>query len=136
VNCRGRGTVCVRDCDGQTQSQGRKPGKTQNIDIPISAWTADWRDLSHNHEVRWPYVFVAALEDGLQVFNMMDPTNPYTVGFYDTYDGPDGKGLPSPMQGDIFNGAWGVDVRLSSYIERHFGGREFGFQSSRGGRLT
>ena len=32
-------------------------------------------------------------EDGLQVFNMMDPTNPYTVGYYDTYDGPHDKGL-------------------------------------------
>src|SRR5678815_1032649 len=23
---------------------------TQNLDLAISAWTADWRDLSHNHE--------------------------------------------------------------------------------------
>ena len=51
-------------------------GKTQNIDIPIGAWTADWRDLSHNHEVRWPYVFVSAYEDGLQVFDLKDPKNP------------------------------------------------------------
>jgi hypothetical protein len=86
-------------------------GTVKTISRPIGAWTADWKHLSHNHEVRWPYVFVAALEDGMQVFNMMDPTNPYTVGFYDTYDGPDGKGLASPMQGNIFNGAWGVDVR-------------------------
>ena len=38
--------------------------------------------------MRWPYVFVSGYEDGLQVFNMMDPTNPYTVGYYDTCDGP------------------------------------------------
>jgi hypothetical protein len=39
-------------------------GKTQNIDVPISAWTSDWRTLAHNHEVRWPYVFVSAYEEG------------------------------------------------------------------------
>ena len=55
-------------------------GETRNISRPISAWTADWRALAHNHEVRWPYVFVSAYEDGLQVFNMMDPENPVTVG--------------------------------------------------------
>ena len=46
---------------------------TKNLDLAISAWTADWRDLSHNHEVRWPYVFVAAYEDGFQVFDLKDP---------------------------------------------------------------
>ncbi len=59
-------------------------GKTQNIDIPISAWTADWRDLSHNHEVRWPYVFVSAYEDGLQIFNLKDPKHPKTDGAWYT----------------------------------------------------
>ena len=44
--------------------------------MPISAWTADWHDLSHNHEVRWPYVFVSAYEDGLQVFDLKDPKHP------------------------------------------------------------
>ena len=42
----------------------------------------------------------------MQVFNMMDPTNPYTVGFYDTCDGPDVT-LANPT----VQGAWGVDVR-------------------------
>ena len=49
---------------------------TKNLDLAISAWTADWRDLSHNHEVRWPYVFVSAYEDGFQVFDLKDPKNP------------------------------------------------------------
>ena len=56
----------------------------KTISRPIGAWTADWKDLAHNLEVRWPYVFVSGYEDGLQVFNMMDPTNPYTVGYYYT----------------------------------------------------
>ena len=70
----------------------------KTISRPIGAWTADWQNLAHNHEVRWPYVFVSAYEDGLQVFNMMDPTNPYTVGYYDTYDGPHDR----PRTGDRY----------------------------------
>jgi len=63
-------------------------GTIKTISRPIGAWTMNWRDLPHNQEVRWPYVFVSAYEDGLQVFNMMDPTDPYTVGYYYTYEGP------------------------------------------------
>jgi hypothetical protein len=85
-------------------------GTVKTISRPIGAWTASWKHLSHNHQMRWPYVFVAALEDGFHVFNIMDPTNPYTVGYYDTYDGPDGKNSAGVL-GAVFNGAWGVDVR-------------------------
>ncbi|MSR06110.1 MAG: hypothetical protein EXR93_03430 [Gemmatimonadetes bacterium] len=74
----------------------------------VGAYTADWKGLPHNTEVRWPYVFVSHYEDGLQVFNMMDPTNPYTVGFYDTYDGPTKVGACGD---NVCNGAFGVDVR-------------------------
>jgi hypothetical protein len=82
-------------------------GKAQNIDRPIAFWTANYRNLAHNHEVRWPYVFVSAYEDGLQVFNMMDPYNPFTVGYFDTYDGPhQSRGI-----NNVNMGAWGVDIR-------------------------
>jgi hypothetical protein len=93
-------------------------GKTQNIDQPISAWTADWRALSHNHEVRWPYVFVSAYEDGLQVFNLKDPKNPVTEGHFYTCTGcQHEKGFGgSPENGwqgtnSVMQGAFGVDVR-------------------------
>ncbi len=82
-------------------------GETQNIRQPISAWTANWKNLVHNHEVRWPYVFVSGYHDGLQVFNMMDAANPVTVAYYDTYiGGPAFDDRPA-----MFNGAFGVDVR-------------------------
>jgi hypothetical protein len=92
-------------------------GKTQNIDLPISAWTADWRDLSHNHEVRWPYVFVSAYEDGLQVFNLKDPKNPKTEGHWYTcecehehgFGGTPDNGWQSTTS--VEQGAFGVDVR-------------------------
>ena len=83
-------------------------GETKTINRPIGAWTANWKNLVHNHEVRWPYVFVSGYEDGLQVFNMMDPTDPQTVAFYDTYPGPGGVGMCGDKK---CNGAFGVDVR-------------------------
>jgi hypothetical protein len=90
-------------------------GTVKTISRPIGAWNADWRDLAHNHEIRWPYVFVSGYEDGLQVFNMMDPSNPYTVAFYNTYDGPHNRGwggVVNPESGqNVMNGAFGIDVR-------------------------
>ena len=81
-------------------------GETSNIRSPIGAWTADWRNLVHNHEVRWPYVFVSGYLDGLQVFDMSDPSNPRTVAYYDTY-----LGAPNTDRTAVFNGAFGVDIR-------------------------
>jgi hypothetical protein len=81
-------------------------GEVSNIRVPISAWTADWRHLVHNHEIRWPYVFVSGYMDGLQVFSLMDPHDPVTVAYYDTYVGP--------LNTDVYptdNGAFGIDVR-------------------------
>ena len=78
-------------------------GEVSNIRTPISAWTANWEHLVHNHEVRWPYVFVSGYWDGLQVFTLADPKNPKTVGHYDTFLQPEDSG--------IMNGAWGTDVR-------------------------
>ncbi len=81
-------------------------GTVSNVNQHIGAWTADWQNLAHNHEVRWPFVFVSGYLDGLQVFDMMDPTNPTTVAYYDTYLG----GRVEGRTGE-FNGAFGVDVR-------------------------
>lgn len=81
-------------------------GEVTNISNPISFWTAHWNHLAHNHEIRWPYVFVSGYLDGLQVFNLMDPHNPQTVAYYDTYTGP-----PNADRYPMFNGSFGVDVR-------------------------
>ncbi len=81
-------------------------GEVETISNPIGAWTADWRHLVHNHEIRWPYVFVSGYLDGLQVFSLMDTKNPTTVAYYDTYTGPPNADRPA-----MFNGAFGVDVR-------------------------
>ena len=81
-------------------------GDVTNVRNPISAFTAHWEHLVHNHEVRWPYVFVSGYLDGLQIFNLQDPANPVTVGYYDTYLGPLNAENPGVMRG-----AFGVDVR-------------------------
>jgi len=90
---------------------------TQNLDTPISAWAADWHDLSHNHEVRWPYVFVSAYEDGFQVFSLKDPKNPKTEGWWYTCECTHEHGFGgNPNNGwesthSVEQGAFGVDVR-------------------------
>jgi hypothetical protein len=78
-------------------------GEVANIRQPISAWTANWEHLVHNHEVRWPFVFVSGYLDGLQVFSMQDPKKPRTIAHYDTY-------LEGEEDG-VMSGAWGTDVR-------------------------
>ncbi len=83
-------------------------GEAKTIDRSIAAWTADWKNLQHNHEVRWPYVFVSGYEDGLWVFSLEDPENPETVAHFDTYPGPPGVGMCSDRK---CNGNFGVDVR-------------------------
>lgn len=77
-------------------------GERSTISQPISAWTANWQNLVHNHEIRWPYVFVSGYLDGLQVFSLEDPKNPRTVGYYDTITNDNGG---------VMDGAFGVDVR-------------------------
>jgi hypothetical protein len=101
-------------------------GQKKNLDTPIAAWTADWHDLSHNHEVRWPYVFVSAYEDGLQIFSLKDPKHPKTEGHYYTCEceheqgslvfdyAPPGQAAASngpKVQTHAMQGAFGVDVR-------------------------
>jgi hypothetical protein len=95
-------------------------GTVKTISRPIGAWTPDWRGAVHNFEMRWPYVFIAGQSDAFQVINMMDPTNPYTVGFYVTRPGPylHGTGIAGftaqnayGRSNSMYEGAWGIDIR-------------------------
>ena len=88
-------------------------GTVKNIARPIGAWSPNWKNLVHQFEVRWPYVFAAGYADGLHVFNIMDPTNPYTVGFYDVYDKPTlDAGNPAGRDANVvMTGTFGVDIR-------------------------
>ncbi len=79
-------------------------GTTPTISRPVGAWIGTWDGNPHNHQVRWPYVFVAGYMDGLQVFNIMDPTNPYTVAYHYSCQcilpaGKEGAGQNGGMEG-------------------------------------
>ena len=111
------------------------------IDRPIGAWTADWKKHAHDFEIRWPYVFVANYMEGLQVFNMMDPENPYTVASFDTYDQPDNIALEGGESffNEVANGAMGLDIRnedgliiVSDYTTGFWAFRLDGFQAWNG----
>ncbi len=93
-------------------------GQTPNIvrGSGIGAWIPKFGGATHNHEIRWPYVFISAQDDGLQIVNMADPTRPFTVGYYHTRQGPMlhdplGRNPSQATTGYIYNGAWGVDIR-------------------------
>jgi hypothetical protein len=86
-------------------------GTVKTISRPIGAWIPQWNSLPHNIEMRWPYAFVSDYEDGLQVVNVMDPTNPYTVGYYYSCDCPHASGAAGAGLVGGENGTWGVDIR-------------------------
>ncbi len=90
-----------------------KPG-AEPVTVPIGAWTADWHDLPHNHQVRWPYVVDAAYEDGLQVLDIRDPTSPKTVGWAYTCGCQHMTGYVDEQHihgPSVFSGAMEADVR-------------------------
>jgi len=95
-------------------------GQTPNIvsGSGIGAWMAKFGGATHNHEMRWPYVFISAQDDGLQIVNMTDPSHPFTEGYYHTRQGPSLHGDAMfggayGTTGNIYDGAWGVDVRTA-----------------------
>ena len=83
-------------------------GEVTNISAPVGVWNMNWNGLVHNHEMRYPYVFVSGYEDGLVVFDITDPTSPQTVAYYDTFLGRHQSGM---CRANICNGAFGIDVR-------------------------
>ena len=95
-------------------------GDVKTVSRPIGAWTPAWNGSVHNFEVRWPYVLVAGQSDGFHVLNIMDPTNPYDVGYYQTRPGPflHGIGIAGftderafGRSNSMYEGSWGIDVR-------------------------
>ncbi len=92
----------VRFWDLKPALDGGKP----IVNTPIGEWTPDGSKSTHMVEVRWPYAFIAAYQDGMQVVDIRDPTSPYTVGFYDTFARP-----RVYEGGGVAKGAFGIDVR-------------------------
>ena len=94
-------------------------GGVRTIREPVGAWMADWQTAAHTHDTRWPYVFVAGFEDGLQIFNMIDPRAPRTVGWYYTCECAHKTGwggVDNPRGTSVYNGASDVRVRNADGI--------------------
>ena len=61
--------------------------------------------IAHNIIIKDQFVYLSYYHDGLQIFDISDPSNPLKVGFYDTY-------LPNHHNG--YAGAWGIYPMLPS----------------------
>ena len=67
----------------------------------------DTNSMAHNAIIKDVLLFVSYYHDGLRVFNIYDPTNPFQVLYYDTY---------LPNNHSSYKGAWGVYPNLPSSI--------------------
>ena len=61
--------------------------------------------IAHNIIIKDQFAYLSYYHDGLQIFDISDPSNPLKVGFYDTY-------LPNHHNG--YAGAWGIYPMLPS----------------------
>ncbi len=70
----------------------------------VSDIIVDPFSVVHNCEIKGDHLYIAHYVDGLRIWNVSDPLEPYEVAFYDTY--------PIPNSG--YNGAWGVYPHFAS----------------------
>ncbi|MEN8927322.1 MAG: choice-of-anchor B family protein [Flavobacteriales bacterium] len=63
------------------------------------------QQIAHNPIIKGDYAYVSYYYDGVQVFDITDKYNMTNVGYYDTYQGPNGGGG---------EGCWGVYPLLKS----------------------
>lgn len=67
----------------------------------------DTNSIAHNLIIRDDFLYLSYYYDGLQIFDISNPSNPVRTGYYDTY----------PLPNDVsYNGAWGVYPFLPSGI--------------------
>lgn len=74
--------------------------------FPLLAPTAE-NATPHNPYIVGDFVYTSYYEDGLQIWNISDPANPFVAGYYDTY--PDNT---NSYNG--YRGCWGVYPFLPS----------------------
>ncbi len=82
---------------------------TKNLlDIQVLSTFApryDSTTIPHNPFIKGNYVFISYYIDGLQIYDITDPSKPLRSGYYDTYPAANYQG---------FNGAWGCYPFLPS----------------------
>ena len=65
----------------------------------------DINSIAHNVMIKDEFLYLSYYHDGLQIFDISDPSNPIKAGYYDTYLNNDHNG---------YAGAWGVYCYLPS----------------------
>ena len=65
----------------------------------------DSQSIPHNQLIKGNHLFVSHYHDGLQIFDISDPSDVQRIGYYDTY---------TPGDHTAFRGAWGVYPYLPS----------------------
>ncbi|MCP4121267.1 MAG: choice-of-anchor B family protein [Bacteroidetes bacterium] len=87
--------------------------KVMDVSDPCNATVIDtfnaevsniW-SITHNQIVACDYLYTSYYYEGLQIFDISDPTDPQKILYYDTYTGPDQQ---------YYKGAWGVYPLLPS----------------------
>ncbi len=75
----------------------------------LSTFTSgvDPKSIAHNLIIKDNYVYVSYYHDGLQIFDISDPSNPELVRIFDTFSGD---------HAGTYEGAWGVYPYLPSGI--------------------
>lgn len=68
--------------------------------------------MAHNVINNGRYAYCSYYHDGLQVFDISDPANPFKVGFYDTY--PESTSYSCSPNYECYKGTWGVYPYLPS----------------------
>ena len=78
----------------------------ENIDV-VNTFNSGVNDssMAHNLLVKGNYLYVSYYHDGVQIYEITDPANPVSVGFYDTFLADDYEGG---------KGCWGVYPYLPS----------------------
>lgn len=83
-------------------------GELPTMRTAESAWAANWKNMCSDFEMRWPLVMAACTDDGFQVFNMRDASQPYTYAWYRTWQ--PGHQVSTALDREPA-GAWTLDVK-------------------------
>lgn len=80
---------------------------------PVSSFIPYTTSVPHNPYVKGDsLLIVSSYQDGLQVYNIKDPFNPYLTGYFDTY--PQGGAPVGTYSNYVYKGNWGAHVWLPS----------------------
>lgn len=97
-------------CDETSGARFKVLDVSNMTDIKVASLTKPPtydQTLPHNVMLKDGLAYFSYYNDGLQIYDVRNPSAPKRIAYYDTYDGNDGPTA-------LFNGAWGVYAFLPS----------------------